>query len=583
MQHERALERHFIREGIVPEDQLERLQREKERLGLELHAAVLHLGLAPAEAVYQALADFCEMKFVTPSAMDIPPEAVKAVKARFATHYNFVPIQERNGTLVIAVCDPLNHQLLDDIRSVLKRRIDAAVATPKEIEKAIKALYGVGAETVERILSDNDEQGAVLHLDGPAAGSDLGDEKIDASIIKFTNELLAEAIKTSATDIHIEPFEDQLRVRFRIDGILHQVPTPPTIRGFQPAIVSRVKIMANLNIAEKRLPQDGKILASLSEDQFDLRVSILPTPHGESVNIRILNRSSMFMTLEQLGFDEGDLRQFNQFIRRPHGMVLVTGPTGSGKTTTLYAALAKLNKLEHKIITIEDPIEYQLNGITQMQVQDRIGFDFSKALRSMLRHDPDIMLVGEIRDYETAEMAIRSSLTGHLVFSTLHTNDAAGSVTRLADMGVEPFLISSTMIAAIAQRLVRSVCPVCSQPLEPTADMFAELSIAPADIPASATFRQAKGCDACRFTGYKGRRAIYEILPFTNQIKNMCIDRASSLEIKRVACQNGMRTLRQSGWRRVCEGGTTFEEVLRVTVDSDLDVGEEQGHAAISV
>jgi len=580
---QQALEKHLIRDGLLPEPQVDRVRTEAEKAGKDIPEILIEFGLASEEDVYKSLADFCEMRFVLPSKMEIPQEVIERVPARFATHYKFVPIQERNGTLVIAVCDPLNHQLLDDIRSVVKRRIDAAVATPLEVQKAIKALYGVGAETVERIISDTSDGEAVVDLNAPVTSSDLGDEKIDASIIKYVNELLSEAIRTGATDIHMEPFEDQLRTRFRIDGVLHQIPTPPTIRGFHAALVSRVKIMANLNIAEKRLPQDGKILASLGDEQFDLRVSILPTPHGETVNIRILNRSSMFFTLEQLGFSGADLQQFNSFITKPHGMILVTGPTGSGKTTTLYAALAKLNNLENKILTIEDPIEYQLSGITQMQVQERIGFGFSTALRSMLRHDPDIMLVGEIRDFETAEMAIRSSLTGHLVFSTLHTNDAAGSVTRLTDMGVEPFLVSSVMIAVIAQRLVRTVCPDCAEHFDPPEELFRELGYTKTDAPSDAKFNRAKGCDNCRFTGYRGRRAIYEVLPFTNTIKEMTVDRKSHLDIKRQACKEGMRTLRAAGWERICQGVTTFEEVMRVTVDSDLDPETEPGHAPVSV
>jgi type II secretory ATPase GspE/PulE/Tfp pilus assembly ATPase PilB-like protein len=500
--------------------------------------------------------------------MDIPPAIVARVPARFATHYRLVPVQEHDGTLVVAVSDPLNAQLLDDIRLVLKQRVEAVVATPDEIERAIKTLYGVGAETVERILSDSESAPAVVSLDGEG-GADLGDESIDASIIKFVNELLSEAIHSSATDVHLEPFEDQLRVRYRIDGVLHGVPIPPTIRGLQPAIVSRIKIMANLNIAEKRLPQDGKIRASLGDEQFDLRVSVLPTPYGETVNLRILNRASMFLPLEGLGFLPEDLGLLNAFLDRPHGMILLTGPTGSGKTTTLYAALNQLNRLENKIITIEDPIEYQLKGITQMQVLTQAGFGFSTALRSMLRHDPDIMLVGEIRDFETAEMAIRSSLTGHLVFSTLHTNDAAGAVTRLTDMGVEPFLIASTMIASIAQRLVRRLCPKCIEAFTPEPGLLDQVRM-PQEKAAGAKFRRARGCDACRNTGYRGRTAIYEILPFSDAIKELTVARAPSTHIKRKACELGMRTLRESGWQRICRGETTFEEVLRVTADSDI-------------
>lgn len=576
---QRAFEQQLIRDGVTDGDRLDAAKADAEKNGVSLVEGLVQAGYASDEAVYRSLANVCEMRYVEPSKTEIPPEVVEKAPARFATHYRFVPVQERNGALVVAVSEPLDANLLDDIRVVLKQRIEPVVATPDEITKTIKALYGVGADTVERILSDNDNTAAVVSLDEAQAGADLADENIDASVIKFVNELLGEAILNSATDIHMEPFEDQLRVRYRIDGILHAVPTPASIRGFQAAIVSRIKIMGNMNIAEKRLPQDGKIVAKLADDQFDLRVSILPTPHGETVNIRILNRASMFLTLEQLGFQSEDLELYNSFITNPHGMILVTGPTGSGKTTTLYASLSKMNKLEHKIITIEDPIEYQLKGITQMQVHDQIGFGFSAGLRHMLRHDPDIMMVGEIRDYETAEMAIRSSLTGHLVFSTLHTNDAAGAVARLTDMGVEPFLISSTLIAAMAQRLVRRICSECAEPFTPDASAFEKMGM-PAD--STGSFHQAKGCDACRYTGYHGRLAIYEILPFTKEIKHLTIERAPSTEIKRVACAQGMKTLRGSGWSQICKGLTTFEEVLRVTSDADADVLDTDD-AAVSV
>jgi len=354
-----------------------------------------------------------------------------------------------------------------------------------------------------------------------------------------------------------------------VDGVLHVTPTPPSIRGFHSAIVSRIKIMANMNIAERRRPQDGKIRARLGDEEFDLRVSILPTPYGETVNIRFLNRASMFLTLEELGFLEQDLRLFNTFLRRPHGMILVTGPTGSGKTTTLYASLAKLNDVGRKIITIEEPIEYQLKGITQMQVMPQINFGFSTALRSMLRHDPDIMLVGEIRDRETAEMAVQSSLTGHLVLSTLHTNDAAGAVTRLMDIGIEPFLIASVVIASVAQRLVRCVCQDCGEDYTPTREELDALGV-PADQREGARFRRGRGCEQCRYTGYRGRIAIYEILPFTNAIKEMTNRRAPSTQIKQRAIAMGMHTLRDSGWVQVRKGRTTIEEVLRVTADADV-------------
>lgn len=569
MQEPKAFEQLLLRQGIVDESKLERARHEAAKNNLPLVSVIPQLGFARAETVYAALAEYCEMRFVVPSRDGLDKGLVQRAPARFATHYGFVPVQERNGALVIAISDPLRPQLLDDIRMVLKCRIEPVVTTPQEIARATKELYGVGADTMERILIDAEGEGPVLTIQGSGVGADLGDDTIDASIIKFVNELILEAIQSDTTDIHIEPFEDSLRVRYRIDGILHQAPTPPSIRGYHAAIVSRIKIMANLNIAEKRLPQDGKILATFGESNYDLRVSILPTPHGETVNVRILSRSSMAMTMDQLGFLPEDMALFNTLISKPYGIILVTGPTGSGKTTTLYAALAKLNSIDRKIITIEDPIEYQLQGVSQMQVQPKIGFDFSLGLRSMLRHDPDIMLVGEIRDYETAEMAIRSSLTGHLVLSTLHTNDSAGAVTRLIDMGIEPFLISSTMVASVAQRLVRKICKHCAKPVEPDRELLRiEFGVSESEI-ASGTYMRGEGCEECLHTGFRGRIAIYEILAFTDRIKEMTVNRATAADIKKEALQRGMRTLRTTGWQRVCSGETTPEEVLRVTADSD--------------
>ena len=576
----KGVEKQYVRDKVLDEKQLERAKAEAQKTGVSLADIIPQLGYATPETVYRSLAEFCKLRYVVPSKMDIPQDLVQKVPARFATHYNFVPVEERNGTIVVAVCDPLNSQLLDDIRLILKKRIEPVVTTPDEIERTTKTIYGLGADTVEKILHDTESVAAVLSIESEFTGSDLVDENIDASIIKFVNELLVEAIQSDATDIHIEPFEDQLRVRYRIDGILHQIPTPTSIRGFHSAIVSRIKIMANLNIAEKRLPQDGKIMASIGDNQYDLRVSVLPTPHGETVNIRILSRSSMFLTLAQLGFLPDDLELFNRFLKRPHGIVLVTGPTGSGKTTTLYASLSKLNQTDRKIITIEDPIEYQLRGITQMQVLPRIGFNFQTGLRSMLRHDPDIMMVGEIRDYETAEMAIRSSLTGHLVFSTLHTNDAAGAVTRLVDMNVEPFLVASTMIASIAQRLVRRVCKECAEPCQLDADLIRQCGVSLEDHP-DAIFRKGRGCEVCRQTGYRGRIALYEILPFSNPIKELTNNRVSSAEIKRKGRELGMKTLREAGWRQVCLGCTTLEEVMRVTSDADVIQAIETGDATV--
>lgn len=564
-----AFEQRIVQERIVTEPALQQHLHDAEQQDRPLLAILNEAGLSASEPLYRALAEYCELEFATITPASIAPDVASEVSPRYATHYGFVPLAVDQETLIIALSNPLDPNILDDIRMVLRRPVRPVVSTPAAIDKAMRAVYGLGADTVEQILNEHrgDDDEVMLETEGLA--SDIGDDSIDASIVKFVNVVFVEAIESGATDIHIEPFEDELRVRYRIDGVLHPVPVPSSVLGFQTSIVSRVKVMANLNIAEKRLPQDGKIQVSVGGGQYDLRVSLLPTPHGETLNIRILTRSSIFMTLSDLGFLEDDLNKIHSFIERPHGIILVTGPTGSGKSTTLYSALNRLNQVDRKTITIEDPIEYQLKGITQMQVLPQIGFDFAKGLRSMLRHDPDVMMVGEIRDYETAEMSIRASLTGHLVFSTLHTNDAPGTVTRLIDMGVEPFLIASTMIASIAQRLVRKVCSECGHPISPAEEALREFNLTQADV-LDKTFRMGDGCEVCRNTGYQGRLAICEILPFIQEIKELTVRSATSSEIKSKARSLGMRTLRESGWRRVETGETTLEEVLRVTADTDV-------------
>jgi type II secretory ATPase GspE/PulE/Tfp pilus assembly ATPase PilB-like protein len=390
----------------------------------------------------------------------------------------------------------------------------------------------------------------------------------DVSIIKVVNQILSEAIKDRATDIHLEPFQDELRTRFRIDGVLYDINIPETIKYFHPAVVSRIKIMARLNIAERRLPQDGRIKIKVDDRELDLRVSVIPTIFGESVQIRILS-STLFLELEKLGLLPEDLKIIEKVITKPHGIIFVTGPTGSGKSTTLYAALARINSSNIKIITIEDPIEYQLRGVNQIQVHPQIGLNFASALRHMLRHDPDVMMVGEVRDYETAEISIRSALTGHLVFSTLHTNDAAGAVTRLLDMGIEPFLVSSSLECLIAQRLVRLICPNCKTPVKSKREILDQIKDIEFD-PQKIELYEGKGCEECRFTGYRGRTAIYEILPVTEAIRELILNRASSQQIKKAAIVQGMRTLRQDGLQKVLGGLTTLTEVIRVTEQEEL-------------
>jgi type II secretory ATPase GspE/PulE/Tfp pilus assembly ATPase PilB-like protein len=384
----------------------------------------------------------------------------------------------------------------------------------------------------------------------------------DASIIKFVNQMLVQAVKDNATDIHIEPYEDELKVRYRVDGILYDIAIPQDIKYFKSAIVSRIKVMASLDIAEHRLPQDGRVKIKVGGEDMDLRISVLPTQFGESVDIRILS-SSMLYSLENLGLLASDLEILEKLIKKPHGIIFVTGPTGSGKTTTLYACLSKLNKKDSKIITIEDPIEYQIKGITQIQVHPRIGLSFAAGLRSMLRHDPDIMMVGEVRDFETAEITIRVALTGHLVFSTLHTNDASGGITRLLDMGIEPFLVASSVECFIAQRLVRLICPGCKVKVMPDKEILREFGIE--NNIDKLEIYEGKGCESCKFTGYKSRTAIYEFLVMNEEVRNLVLHRASSDQIKKKALQSGMHTLRMDGWEKVKKGLTTLNEVIRVT------------------
>jgi type II secretory ATPase GspE/PulE/Tfp pilus assembly ATPase PilB-like protein len=446
--------------------------------------------------------------------------------------------------------------------------VKGVLASELEIQEAIRKYYGVGAETLESIMTQRSGPFEELKMETEGV-EDLKVLAEDASIIKIVNQVLSEAVKDRASDIHLEPFHDQLRTRFRIDGVLYDINIPDTIKYFHPAIVSRIKIMGRLNIAERRLPQDGRIKIKVNEQELDLRISILPTAFGEAVHIRILSPQS-FLELEKLGLLSEDLEIIEKVIKKPHGIIFLTGPTGSGKSTTLYAILAQINLSTVKIITIEDPIEYQLKGVNQIQVVPKIGLNFAAGLRHVLRHDPDVMMVGEVRDYETAEIAIRAALTGHLVFSTLHTNDAAGAVTRLLDMGIEPFLVSSSLECLIAQRLVRLICPKCKEPLKSKESILEQIIKDIKFDPNEVGLYTGAGCQDCRFTGFHGRTAIYEILTLTAPIRELILSRASSQQIKQKAILQGMRTLRQDGLQKVLKGLTTFAEVVRVTQQEEL-------------
>jgi general secretion pathway protein E/type IV pilus assembly protein PilB len=469
-----------------------------------------------------------------------------------------LPLDRSNGTLRVALSDPLDLEVLDDLRLLLKAKIMPVIGRPSEIDRLLKKHYGVAADEVHRMVNAAREDIQVLKETTTQA-----DEKAlaeDAGLVKFVNQIFTEAVRDRASDIHVEPMEDELRIRYRIDGVLHKIPIPTEIKRFQAAIVSRLKIMSSLNIAEKRLPQDGRIMLNALGKQIDVRVSVIPNVWGEGVCLRLLDRANMSVSLEELGMPPKVLERFKGLITEPHGILLVTGPTGSGKTTTLYAALQKINNVEDKIITVEDPVEYQLPGIKQIQVNSKIGLTFGGGLRAILRHDPDIIMIGEIRDLETAEIAVQSALTGHLVFSTLHTNDAPTAVTRLVDMGLEPFLVASTVEGLMAQRLVRRICKSCKKELQRSESEVA--SLLPEDLK---TVWKGTGCDDCRGTGYRGRQGVFELLTVDDEMREMILKREPANRLKKYAIEHGMETLRDDGWNRVRAGVTTAEEVLRIT------------------
>ena len=556
----------LVQKGLVTIEQLERALREQEQFGGLLGSMLVKLGFIAEEQLYDILSHQFGTKYIRLKNIKISHSTIEKVPAKLATHYKLIPISITDTTITVAMSNPLDIHTLDDLRLLLKKDIKAVLASESDIVDAIKTYYGVGAETIEKISSGPSLDEKPKSIQSQVA-EDIVKSAEDASIIKFVNQIFLEAYRERATDLHVEPYGDELKIRYRIDGVLYDTKVPPNIKNFQSAIVSRIKIMSNLDIAERRLPQDGRIKIKIKDDLVDLRVSIVPTPFGEAVVVRLLS-ANIFYGLEKLGLLKSDLTILEELIKRPHGIIFVTGPTGSGKTTTLYAALSKINDKEKKILTIEDPIEYQLKGITQIQVYPKIGLSFANGLRTMLRHDPDIMMVGEVRDYETAEITIRVALTGHLVFSTLHTNDAAGAITRLIDMGVEPFLVASSVIAFVAQRLVRVICLKCKKKIKPDKEILKELGVETKDI-AKVEIFEGKGCESCRHTGYRGRTAIYEVLVITEPIRDLILQRTPSDQIKKKAVSLGMHTLRQDGWEKVKMGITSPSEVIRVTQEEE--------------
>ena len=547
----------LVERGLITRAQLDDLNS---RLALTvdtLHGLLVHEAIVDESIVLERLAELTGMPFRHIADVRVEPEAVQKVQARVAVRYNIMPLSLEGGVITLAVSRIPDSATVDSLRMVLNLAIDWVLCTDMDIGKTIKHFYGLGAETIDHLVVDTVEKMEI-------EGTDVSVENADAGVVKFVNQIIFEAIKMEATDIHIEPFENALRLRYRVDGLLQEIPVPKGVAQIRRSVASCVKIMAELNIAEKRKPHDGRIKVRSGRDEFDLRVSVLPTRYGETVNMRILNRKTMFIDLEHLGLTKEQAPNIEYLSSLPHGVVLLTGPTGSGKTTTLYAALSRISTPDVKIITVEDPIEYQIEGINQIQVHAQIGLTFATILRHILRQDPDIILIGEIRDMETADIAVRASLTGHLVFSTLHTNDAPSAITRLADMGVEPYLISSCLEGVIAQRLVRRICDACREALTPDPAVIEEIAEAYPERIRDAKFYGGHGCPNCNFSGYRSRIALFEIMLLDDTLRGMVVRQRPSNEIRHKAIENGLVTLRKDGWSRVLSGMTTIEEVMRV-------------------
>ncbi|TVQ32850.1 MAG: pilus assembly protein PilB [Phycisphaeraceae bacterium] len=528
------------------------------------------LGYITQRDVQEALAGQAGMGFVDLDSLDLDEDVINSIPAETAQAYQVVPIEHEKGSkkLKIALKSPDNFRAVDDLRLLMGFRVEAFVADEKQVEAFIKKHYSKG-ESVTDVVSDlaSDEKFQSLANRGDSIDLDAVLEVAeDNKVIKLLNLVLLQAIKDKASDIHFEPFEDEFKMRYRIDGVLYEMVPPPPYLG--QAIVSRVKVMANLDIAERRVPQDGRVELVVAGNPVDLRVAVLPTMYGESVVMRVLDRSNVELNLDRVGLREDDLADVNTLIRKPNGIVIVTGPTGSGKTTTLYAALAALNTIDVKILTAEDPVEYDIDGLCQCQINTDAGLTFARCLRSFLRQDPDIILVGEIRDLETAEIAVQASLTGHLVFSTLHTNDAPSSILRLLDLGLEAFLLTATIEGIVAQRLVRTICTKCKEQYTPTEEQLMELALTPDDVRGRQFFR-GKGCDHCHGSGYKGRTAIFEILIMDDTLRDMVMEHASTNVIRDEARKRGMRSLRESGLAAIYEGQTSIDEVVRETIEEE--------------
>ncbi|MDD4179860.1 MAG: type II secretion system ATPase GspE [Candidatus Margulisbacteria bacterium] len=549
----KSLRDSLVKSGLLTEDQVREAIEEGRRTGETLLKSILRKKMLDENALINFLEKEMEIPRVDLSSYLVDQKTVNLLPISIAKKHKLIPLFKVGDVLTVAMVDPFDVLALDEVRTRTKSDVEPMIATAKEIDQAIAQYYGV-AGSVDDLIKDMGPLPEQVLAPETAAPSE------DAPIIKLVNMLVLRALTEGASDIHIEPTEKNIRIRYRVDGIMHDVSTTP-LRLFS-AIVTRIKVMGKMDIAESRLPQDGRFELKIENKVVDVRVSTFPSIYGEAIVMRLLDKSSVLFSLEELGFSDENMKIFSELVKRPYGIILVTGPTGSGKTTTLYATLNRIITPEKNIMTVEDPVEYELAGVRQSQINSKAGLEFSTALRSMLRQDPDVILVGEIRDSETAAIAIQAALTGHLVFSTLHTNDAAGTLTRLVDMGIEPFLTASSVAAVVAQRLVRTICPRCKAPFEPSKEILAKIGFDPSK---KYEFFHGKGCKTCRSTGYKGRAAIFEVLVVDAQVQDLVLRKASTAEIKQVAIKNGMKTLRDDGLLKVLAGKTTIDEVIRVT------------------
>jgi type IV pilus assembly protein PilB len=564
----------LLDEKIVSNEQVQEARQLAAQQRMTLVQALRQLKYIDGGTVAKTVADHLGYDYVDLASVDIQRDVLKMVPHSEARRYKAIPVAMHDNTVVIAVADPMNLNVLDNLRHVLKTNVEPVVADEEEINRAIERYYGVEEEQVTRMLEEissgdirfyQDDGSTMSANDQLAQAEEAAAE--EAPVIKLVSLLILEAVRHRASDIHLEPLGRRFRIRFRVDGVLHEIQGPP--RRLQASVLQRIKIMSKMDIAEKRLPQDGRIMINVLGRDLDLRVSSLPSQHGESIVMRILDKESLLLGLPELGFSSDDQRTYERLIQLPNGVLLITGPTGSGKTTTLYACLNFINRPDRKIITVEDPVEYMLSGINQVQVNEDIEMTFARVLRSMLRQAPNVIMVGEIRDHETAEIAIEASLTGHLVFSTLHTNDAPSAVTRLVDMGVKPFLVASSLQSVMAQRLVRRICNECREPYTPTTWEFEALGVDGEKL-RTAQLYKGIGCRACNGTGYRGRIGIYELMTVTDDIQKLIYKRVPSTEIRKIARQTGMKTLREDGMLKVMSGVTTLEEVMRITA-KDVD------------